>query len=146
MPAFLLSVVAFLAAVGPHYFLRLGFLEGAYGAQITLDCEWAYHPEAWLGLALLLVAAASLKTRRALWGGLGVALLLLVQAWRLEPLSGYVGDENRILILAERVALRAHEGIRIYLLAWPIMACCFSANVSRGMAPVGQTWPQALQA
>lgn len=111
MAAFILSVAAFLLAVGPHYFLRLRFLEGAYGAQVTLDCEWRYHPEIFLGLLLILVAAGSLKSRRALWGGLLVGVLTLAQAWTLEPISNYVGNENRILILAERIALRAHHGI-----------------------------------
>jgi len=115
MPAFLLSLVAFVLAIGPHYFLKLGFLEGAHGAQLTLTCRWTYHPEPYLAFLLVPGILFGLKTRKAFGYTALIGVLVLVQAYRLEPLTGYLGADHAILLLAERSALQAHEGLRPFL-------------------------------
>jgi len=113
--AFVLSISAFLLMAGPHYFLPLEFLEGAAGARITLDCDWYYHPEIYIGLLILAAALGSLKSGKFLWLGVIAGLLAILQAILLQPVSHYLGGENYILVLAERTVLRAHSGIRLFL-------------------------------
>jgi len=128
MPAFLYSIAVFFLAVGPHYFLKQGFLTGAFGAQITLDCQWTWHPEIYLALALLLVGLVSLKTRKALWAGVLLGVTVLAHAVVLDPVTAYTGEENRILILAHRVALQAHQGIRPFLAGCGLSIALISAT------------------
>lgn len=115
MAAFILSISAFLLMAGPHYFLPLEFLEGAAGARITLDCEWFYHPEIFIGLLVIAAALGSLKSRKFLWLGVIAGLLAMLQAILLQPISNYLGGENYILVLAHRTVLRSHSGIRLFL-------------------------------
>ncbi len=127
MISLLFVLSAFFIAVGGHYFLPLGHLAGAGGAEILLDCAWAIHPESILTLPLLAGAVVALKWRRGYYLTAVTGLLVIAHGVTLEPASFFLGETNSVLVLADRTVLRSHLGLDLWLITWGAFIVFLSA-------------------
>lgn len=118
MLAFYIGLIAtgFLFILIPHFTLPLGYVHGAAGAVSQTQCEIWYHPELYIGILIVILSLFAYRVKKILYAIIAVALLGLLQAFILRPVSYYTLSEIPIVILSQTVSIRAHLHIQATLI------------------------------
>jgi len=116
--AFYIGLIAtgFLFILIPHFTLPLGYVHGAAGAVSQTQCEIWYHPELYIGILIVFLSLLAFRVKKILYVIIAVALLGLLQAFILRPVSYYTLSEIPIVILSQTVSIRAHLHIQATLI------------------------------
>lgn len=109
-------VLGILFLMVPHFLLPLQLIEAGRSGWVTTECSISYHPSWFIGIVITMGALLAVRSRHGYrLVGLG-AVMGVLQAILLKPLSYYLKSEENLVIVGQTISLRAHAGIRPALL------------------------------